>query len=184
MKISIFIFFLNLFICSKVLAASYLSVGMGTSSYESDILSSELKMDKKRLIGDLISFHFGHFLTNALSFELGFLESELEEYSLGPTNDWTQNANLTAYTIGFRYFSYEFLNLLMGMSKMKYSSQVKKSSSLDAFEIEDDEQIAPYYGLGLGLTFQKWQIFYDTRVFSLSGRDNFNIYNWGIRVFF
>ncbi len=165
-------------------SASFISVGMGNTNFKSDVLTENSENDQSNREGDLLSLHFGYFLTNALCFELGYLESTLETYDLNPTLNWKQEGNLKISTVGFRYFSYEFLNIIMGMSKVAYQPQITSSDALSEYTLGQSNDTAPYYGIGFGLTFKKWQIFYDTRVFELPRSKDLKVYNWGVRVFF
>ena len=172
----------------KVFAAAYISISntdMNMSFNSINILSEK---EQTLLKGTGVGLQFGYFLSNAISFELGHYSIKFQRYTGETSNpnvsEYEMSPQYESLNYGIRWFVWEGLNFRIGGSKFEYDPKLESEEAYSELPGKKESQTSSYYGVGVGLTFKKMQLFFDLTVFPSAETENSNLSEMGIRVFF
>ncbi len=188
LKMKFFFMICIVFSSQFVFAASYFSVGNGNISLEN--LSFDANMQEEVVYSESSGFslEIGHFLTNSVALEIGFLAAKFKkekiEYSTPSAFTAEIEGGFTAATMGLRWFLYEFMNIRFGAIRREYDPNLKATGALDDSAGEKKLDYGNFYGAGLGATFENIQIYFDqTTIVNPNGK-NGDAKLLGLRLFF
>ena len=181
--ISIFLFNSSLGYC-----ASYLSLKNGNITQEGlsyDIDAKEVATD---LAGTTFGIEVGHFLTNSLAIEFGYTnikQEKVEVERISPTAfSYESDGEMSIINLGFRWFLADFLNIRFGGTKTEFNPHLEGTGVLASLENEVIDDRGQYYGVGVGYTMTRLQIFLDYTIYPNEDGKNSESTNLGIRLFF
>ncbi len=119
---------------------------------------------------------------------MGYLDidNETDEVSSSgvPIFNYTSNGEMNVINVGFRWFLADFINLHFGAARTELNPHMKTSGSLDLGRNEVVQENTKYYGVGIGMTFSRLQLFFDYTEMPNADGDQMKLNHLGVRLFF
>lgn len=169
-------------------AEAFLSVATGDMLKSYSVLSSSSLETDALLRGSGVSINFGYFLSNAITFEFGYnsfnFESFQQNISSPTANLYELRPQVDILQYGIRWFLFDSINFRVGGSRFEIDPRLKLTQPINNYKYEKTNETTSYYGGGVGLTFNKMQVFYDYTIFPNVEMENTTMNEIGIRVFF
>lgn len=180
---------LALFIVSPFCrSATYVAVSTAELRQQLSTFDQQSEIELKNFVGTGPKVEFGYFLTNSMAMELGYTQIKFEEFEgslVSPSgSDYVLKPKTDIISYGLRWYVWEWLNFKVGGSRSTYDPQLELNPSLAGFGSTTVEETGSYYGIGLGLTFKKIQLFLDITYFPKADNENPMMSDFGLRVFF
>lgn len=168
--------------------ASFLSFSTGELTSEVASFDQNSKEVATSIKGMGTTVQFGYFLTNPMSVELSYTQiknEDIEGKVLSPgAGSYIIESESEVFTYGLRWFIWEFLNIRLGASKKSLKTKIHQTDVNLSYDTTRQEENGPYYGIGLGMTFSKMQVYYDYTLFPVVGGEAMKLSEVGFRTFF
>lgn len=169
-------------------SASYIAISNADIKQQLTVFDTNLDGVVEDFKGTGPKAEFGYFLTNAIAMELSYTQVKFEEYegsiASPPGTVYTLKPQMDIITYGLRWYMWEWLNFKVGGSRSTYDPKLTVTPSIAGVGSSTVEDSGSYYGFGLGLTFKKIQLFFDTTYFPKAESENPIMTDIGLRVFF
>lgn len=169
-------------------AEAFLSVATSDILRDYYVLNSSSVETDVNLKGSGVSVNFGYFLSNAIAFEIGYSSLNFETYEREITSPslavYEIRPQLDILQYGIRWFLFDAINFRVGGARFDANPKLRLTNPIANYKYDKFSETTSYYGGGVGLTFNKMQIFYDYTIFPSVEMENTKMSEIGIRVFF
>ena len=182
------IFFLQFIILQASFGASFVAVSQAQIKRNINTFTDNFDNNEEEFEAQGPAVRIGTFITNSIAIELGYMSLKFEPIEKEIIDDLNyklvQSGQQSFLTYGIRWYIWEFLNFTLGGSATLLEQSVTLTPRNDEVEIESDRTPSTYYGIGLGLTFNKIQVFFDRTRFNQINSNGVDVTELGLRVFF
>ncbi len=165
-------------------AASYIGLFNGNITQEFLTYSNIQKEDTETLKGNTFGLELGYFLTNSMAIEFGYTDLQFKNQDVsGDSFTFQSDLKGSLINYGFRWYLAEYLNFRLGVNRSKIQPNYETTGDLSVKDKEINE-VSQYYGVGIGMTFTKMQVYFDWISYPNEDGENGSAYNTGLKLFF
>ncbi len=168
----------------SLFGASYIGLFNGNINQEFLTYTDIQKEDTENLKGNTFGLELGYFLTNSMAIEVGYTDLQFKNQEvIGDSFTFQSDIKGSLINYGFRWYLAEYLNFRLGVNRSKIQPNYETSGSLKVRDKEITE-VSQYYGVGVGMTFSKMQVYLDWISYPNEDGENGSAYNTGLKLFF